>query len=341
MKNSRLKLLAGAVVIGALALTACSGGAGDGGGTGEASSGGDVSGKKVYFLTMPPTVEYAAVQGEEFKRVAEEAGIEVTELTNNFDPAQQAQQVNQAIAARPDAIVIWPSDANAVIPSLQAVTQAQIPLIVSTSIPNTEDTNLWDAFSGPDNYEHGVRAAEAMVAGWEAAGLGDSGSVIAIEGTPGHDSAFRRQAGFEDTLAEIAPGIKVVGAQTANWDQSQATDAAAALLTQYAATDVKGIFAHSDVMLAGAITAAERAGYTPGTDLIAVGIDCTIEGYRNIEAGKQYASNLQDPHVDGGLVAENLIAVLSGESVEKVTYMDTPTITADNLSTCAAAVGEE
>ncbi|EMY36163.1 periplasmic binding protein/LacI transcriptional regulator [Arthrobacter crystallopoietes BAB-32] len=268
----------------------------------------------------------------------EEAGAKVTTVTTNFDAAEQAQQINQAVSSKPDAIVLWPADASAVVPSLKRIKAAGIPVVVSTSIPNSEDTSLWSSFTGPDNEALGAAAARALISGLKEKGLGTSGSVIMVTGTAGAASTIGRTDGFTSTLAKEAPELKIVGSQPGNWDQTQATTAAAALFSQF--DKVIGVYGQADNMTAGAITAAERAGYKPGENLIAVGSDCTIDGYNNIEAGKQYATNLQDPKLDGQNVANAAISVLEGKEVENVTWMETPLITEGNLSECASAVGK-
>ncbi|MDF2507184.1 MAG: LacI family transcriptional regulator [Microbacterium sp.] len=320
-----------------LALSGCSGSAGAGAGSGEA---GGADGAKVAYLTVSQTCEYCARQAEAFTDAMEEAGAELTVSTTDFDAAEQAQQINQAISTNPDLIVVWPTDNTSIIPALQRIKQAGIPVLVTTYLPATDDTSLWTAWVGPDDKGLGEQAAEALVAGLDAAGIEPSGSVVEVTGVPGGGSTIDRGEGFAKKLAEIAPDITIVGSQPGNWDQTQATTAAAQLFSQYGGDDLIGLFGQADNMVAGAIVAAEQAGYQPGQDLVMVGSDCTIEGYTNIENGKQFGTNLQDPVVDGDTIAETAIALLNGEDVENITYIDTPSITLENLSECAPAVGK-
>src|SRR5205085_9688424 len=111
-----------------------------------------------------------------------------------------------------------------------------------------------------------------------------------VLGTP---PQVQRLEGFKKTLAAEAPGIKIVGAQPGDWDQAKATNASAALFTQFSGS-VKGVYAQADNMAAGVIVAAQRAGITP-SKLVIVGSNCSAEGIKAIEDGTQYASVLQSP----------------------------------------------
>jgi ribose transport system substrate-binding protein len=297
-------------------------------------------GKKVSFLTVTQTCAYCAAQAAAFQATMKNAGVTVTTVTTNFDAAEQAQQVNQAISTRPAAIVIWPADASAIVPSLEKIRQAGIKVIISTSIPSTTNTKLWDAFTGPNNVSLGEASARSLVAGLKAKGLGLDGDVLEITGTAGAASTIGRTDGFKSELAKEAPGLKIVGSQPGNWDQTIATTAAAALFSQFGGEKVIGVYGEADNMVAGIITAADRAGYKPGKNLVVVGSDCTIDGYNNIKNGSQYASNLQDPAKDGQNVADATLAVLRGQSVPNIAYMKTPAITAANVSLCASADGK-
>lgn len=334
MKSQKTRgIIAALTLVGGLALAGCGS---DGAGTATGGDGG-TEGKRVTLLTVSQSCDYCAKHTEAFQRVVEDAGIELTVVTTEFDAAEQSQQVNQVVSTRPDAVVVWPADATAIQPSLARLTQSNIPVVVTNSRPTTDDTDLWTSYTGPNDIENGRQAARAMIEGFQARGFGDSGTVVVVTGQPGTPPAIDRLKGFQEVLAEESPGITVAGDQPGNWDQTQATSAAASLFTQF--SDVQGVYAQADNMLAGVITAAERAGLNPA-GMVMVGSNCSIEGYDNITAGKQYATVLQSPIEDGELAAETLIQVLEGESVEKDIFLEPVIITAENLEDCAAAVGK-
>ncbi len=295
------------------------------------------SGSKVILLTVTEECEYCSLHQKAFLATAKKAGVNVEVKINNFDAAQQANQVDQAIAEKPDAIVLWPADASAIIPSLRKIKNAGIPLVITNSLPDKKADAYWDAYTGPNDIGNGESAGDAMIQGFAAKGYGNTGEVFVIDGVPGTPPQIQRLEGFSKTLAAKAPGIKIAGTQPGNWDQTKATEAAAALFTQFG-DKVKGVYAQADNMLAGVIVAAQRAGIDPAK-LVLVGSNCSIEGVTAIEAGTQYASVLQSPIDDGNYAAQAVIDLLNGKKVEKTNFLPHPVITKANVKMCYSAVG--
>lgn len=305
-------------------------------GSNEAGGAKPLSGKRIALLTVTQACDSCVKVTQAAKETAENAGAKVQIFVQEYDPALQAQQVNQAISQHVDLVILWPADAGAVLPSLIRLKQAKIPVVLLNGLVDVDDKSLFKTFAGPNDIESGELAAQALIKGFQGKGFGDSGSIVIIQGSPGVPASILREKGFRDYLGAHAPGIKIVGAQPGNWDQTQATDAAGALLTTY--PDVKGIFAVADNMLAGAITAADRAGRDP-SKMVMVGMDCTIEGVQNIRAGKQDATVLKNPFEEGRNAAEAAADVLTGSPGERYVFDQNPTVTSSNLDACDEAVG--
>ncbi len=294
------------------------------------------AGAKIVILTVSQECEYCAIHQRSFLEAAKAAGLNVDAKINNFDPATQATQVDQVIAQKPDAIVLWPADASAIVPSLRKIKKAGIPLVLSNSMPDKKYSEYWDVYTGPNDTSNGEQAAKAMIRGFSEKGLGAQGKVFVIEGVPGTPPQIQRLEGFKRTLEEKAPGIEIVGVQPGNWDQTKAAAAAAALFTQH--PDVKGVYAQADNMLAGVIVAAQRAGLDP-SKLVLVGSNCSTEGVHAISSGTQYATVLQSPVDDGRYAAEAVTDLLDGKKVDPVRYLPNPVVTKENLPEYVEKVG--
>jgi ribose transport system substrate-binding protein len=310
---------------------------------GEESSGGgeDVSGDKVSLLSLTPSCATCANLTKTAAKTMEEAGISVTTATSEFGgAAEQIGQFNQALSTNPNAIVIWPTDTTSIIPDLERAKQTNpdTKIIVTTYRPETEEEGLYAAYIGANDDQLGANQAKALVEGLEQDGKPVEGGVLEIEGAPGAFTTIERKRGFDEELAKVAPKLKIVGHQTANWESTEATTTTSALISKNAGENIVGIFAHSDVMLNGSILAATRAGMTPGKDFVAVGIDCDIEGYDNIKAGKQFATGLWDPFLIGKTTGEIAVEVLEGNEVELETEVPTPEIKKANVTECDAAL---
>lgn len=294
-------------------------------------------GSKVILLTVSEECEYCALHQRAFKEAASAAGIDLEVKITNFDAAEQASQVDQAIAQSPAAIVLWPADASAIVPSLRKIKLAGIPLVVTNSKPDSKYAEFWDVFTGPSDIGNGQSAGEAMIKGFAEKNLGADGKIFIVEGVPGTPPQIQRSQGFEEVLGEKAKGIVVAGKQNGNWDQTKATDAAAALFTQVGA-DVKGVYAQADNMMSGVIVAAKRAGIDPST-LVLVGSNCSIEGVNAINEGTQYATVLQSPIDDGKYAAKAVADLLDGKTVEKEVFLPHELITKANIKDCDSAIG--
>lgn len=344
MSTSRKLIMAAlGAVLSLTGLQAC--GSDDSGGSSgsSGSSEGGTDGKTVALLSLTPSCATCSSFTNQVKDDLEAEGVEVTVATSDFGAAaDQIEKFNQALSTKPDAIVMWPTDTTSIIPSLVRAKQTNpdTKIVVAVYKPDADEDGLYSAFVGADDEALGAAQAQALLDGLEAAGKDAAGGVLEIEGAPGAATTILRKQGFEDALAELAPDLTLLDSQTANWDQTEATTVASALFSKYADDDIVGVFAHSDVMLNGAILAGERSGAVPGEDFIAVGIDCDVEGYENIEAGKQYATGLWDPFEIGRETAAATLELLAGGSIDLDTYAASPQILKANLADCDGALAK-
>ena len=305
----------------------------------SASAAQTAEGKSVILLQPTEECTYCADYLRFFKKEATAAGLDFETTTSPFDPANQANQVEQAIAKHPDAIILWPVDANALIPSMRKIQKAGIPLIISDAMPAKQSERFWDVYTGGNSEAIGRESAKAMVEAFEAKGFGKEGEIFAITGTPGAPTSIGRMKGFKEELTKLAPGIKILDEQPGNWDQNVSMTAASSLFTRFG-DKVEGVYAVEDVMMAGVIVAAERANID-AEKLALVGVGCEVPGYKNIKAGIQYATVLSDAYSDAKYAVDAAVKMLNGEKLDKYIYMPNPIITKDNLSDCKGIEIEE
>lgn len=286
-------------------------------------------GKKVILLGADDICEYCAVYNDAIRKLAKDAGLELEVVTNKFDAAQQAAQAEQAIAKKPDAILLWTIDGTALFPAMRKIKAAGIPLLLTDVEPDRRQNELWIQYTGGDYEGQGRAAAQMMVDAFKAKGLGASGDVIMITGVVGQAQTISTNKGFREELAKLAPGIKVVGSQPGNWDTGTATQAAAGLFTKFGKT-IKGIYSDEDLMLQGALVAAERAGVDV-TKLATVGRGCEPAGIANIQAGRQYGTVKQSPIDEARYAVDSVVNYFAGKKMEKSVYVPMPKVTAANV----------
>jgi len=178
--------------------------------------------------------------------------VQFTGSSEAFSPPTQIPFLNAAIAKKPDAILIAPTDKNALISPIQRAISAGIPVV-------TVDTFITKpiAFTNvsTDNVAGGKSAADALVKA-----IGGSGEVAGISVNPGISTTDQRQQGFEQELKKY-PNVKYLGTQYCNDDQTKATNLTAALLTAH--SNLKGVFA-MNVVSGNGVTAAVRSAGKAG-----------------------------------------------------------------------------
>ncbi len=252
--------------------------------------------------------------------------VETVVLDAGGDVARQIAQLEDMIQQGVDAIIIWPTNGEAVIPAVRKAHSAGIPVIVTNSNIAEEGFPFVKSFSGPDNITQGARAAEIMCDKFTEMGIADTAQIVQISGQPGYTTAIERAKGFEDRLPEVCPNVTLVETQPGDWNREKSQKVMEAFLVKYDKID--GVYAGDDNMGVGALNAAKAAGRD---GIIFVGATNFAVGYEAMERGEYWGSIYQSPVDDAEAALQTAIDVLSGKDVPFLNYFDTPKITQDNM----------
>jgi ribose transport system substrate-binding protein len=250
------------------------------------------------------------------------ADVEAVVLDAGGDVARQIAQMQDLIQQEVDAIIIWPTNGEAVIPAVREAFKAGIPVIVTNSNIAEAGHEFVKSFSGPDNITQGARSAELMC---EA--LDGKGRVLQISGQPGYTTAIERAKGFEDRLPEVCPDVELVETQPGDWNREKSQTVMEAFLVKYDVID--GVYAGDDNMGVGAMNAAIAAGRVG--DIAFVGATNFAVGYEAMARGEYYGSIYQSPVDDAEAALKTALDVLGGKEVPFLNYFDTPKITKANM----------
>ena len=188
---------------------------------------------------------------------------------------EQLSQVEDVIVKKPDAIVFTPVDYKAMVPSVEKINQAGIPVV---NITDRSAGGKFVAFVGADDYSLGLETARYLVKT-----LGGKGNLVVLEGVKGALTNIDRVRGFNDAISE-APGIKLLASQPANYQRLQALQVMENLLESYPSID--GVLAANDAMATGAIEALDGAARKS----LVTGINGTHEAIDAIKSGKLLAT---------------------------------------------------
>ncbi len=254
--------------------------------------------------------------------------VEVVVLDAGGDVARQLAQIDDLVQQEVDAMIIWPTNGEAVIPAVRRASQADIPVIITNSNIAEPGFDFIASFSGPDNITQGARAAEIMCERFTALGIQDEAQIVQISGQPGYTTAIERAQGFEERLPEVCPNVTLLETQPGDWNREKSQQVMEAFLVKY--DDIDGVYAGDDNMGVGALNAAVAAGREEGITF--VGATNFAVGYEAMEAGTYWGSIYQSPVDDAEAALQTALDVLNGEEVPFLNYFDTPKITQENMS---------
>ena len=258
-----------------------------------------------FFVTLKEGAEAAAGA----------AGVELIVVDAQDDPAKEATNIEDLIQKGVDALLVNPTDADAIVPSIQKANEAGIPVF---TIDRGAAGGEIVSHIASDNVAGGRMAGEFL-----CQALGESGKVVELEGIAGTSAARDRGQGFNDYMSSECTGVEIVARQTANFNRAEGLSVFENILQ--AQPEIAGVFAHNDEMILGAIEAAEAAGRAG--EIIFVGFDAVDDAVAAVEAGSLAATIAQQPSEMGRLGVEFAVKYLNGESVEDYVPVDLALVT--------------
>jgi ABC-type sugar transport system substrate-binding protein len=305
----RAGLLAGTLGV-VLAATAC-------GGSDDASpaAGGGPKGKTIAFVGYGDASPWGAAYNKTFKAALASAGVKINDLTS-MDAGTQVQNLNQAVAQKPDLIVAALWDTTATVVPIQKATQAKVPVLVVDGRPDPAvEGDVMSVLS--DNEKLGEFAAQNIVEGLKAQGRA-SGTVIVLSGTKAMLVTQDRMAGFNRVMG-TAPQYRVIEDQDTNWDPTASGKVAQQLFAKHGCAGIQGAYGMADYMALPIVQAAKQARCkVGGTDgLVVTGGNCFKAGIQAITAGEMYGTATEDPVTIAKQTADYVQRYFSGANPPK------------------------
>ena len=255
------------------------------------------------------------------KRTAEHFGATTTDYVPEHPDNVQEQiaLIEQALLARPDAVVLVPVHDTAIDASIRKINAAGIPVI--NCINRIGFPEGYACFVGSDDYRI---AQEVAVRLFDA--LDGHGDVVIIEGPSGAVTASARQRGFLDA-ARAYEGIRVVASRPGAFLHDEARQAMRQLLLELPTID--GVLAGNDSMALGAIEALEEADRKS----LVVGVNAIPAAVAALRTGQLLATADFDAYKMACVAAEAAVRVLRGLPVPKEISLPVQIVDASN---CAA-----
>jgi ribose transport system substrate-binding protein len=229
-----------------------------------------------------------------------EMGVKVTwNGAEQWDVSKQTLVLDGVIARKPDAILIAPTDRQAMINPIQRAINAGIKVVtVDTDI----ESDIVVSNVASDNRRGGEVAGEAL-----AKLIGGKGKVALMGAMQGVSTNEERYTGFRDALKKY-PDIQLVTTQYSNESQSQATAQMQAVLAGH--TDLAGAFAVDTPTTHGVAVGLKNAGKQG--KFVLVGFDAQPLEIEDIKGGILSATVAQAPYAMGYVGMQIAVDTLRG-----------------------------
>ena len=247
--------------------------------------------------------------------------MEVTAFDGKYDAQTETSAITNCIGQGFDAIILCPSDINAVIPAvMQAKENGVIVAMYSADLPE-EYREYRDIFVGVDDTEAGEKAAQAFIEQFP-----DGAKILEVGGTAGTDAQVRRHDGFNAALE--GSNIEVLDYQaTSSWSSNETMAITEDMIVKYG-DEIQGIFCHGDGGATGCIEALKNAGIE-GTYVVA--IDGSRSGFDQVKAGTQNVCISQNVVNISLKALETIRKAADGEEYEAENYVPLDIVTAENV----------
>jgi ribose transport system substrate-binding protein len=299
----------------------------------ETTASGAGSGETVHIIaSVPPTDHgWLGAISKDAKAAADRFDDVEFELLEAADADSQAQQIEQAIAKKPDVLVVLPQDGAALTPVAQRAERAGIRVVNIDRLFTAPDAATATILG--DNYQIGVLAANYI-----ADELKCNGNVVEIQGLAGISVTTDRTKGFTDTIRKKCPrgGLRVVASQPGDFNPDRGLTVMENILQ--AQSDIDAVYTHDDDMAQGVVQAIRNAGRDD--EMFLTGVGGSQDAMQQIEQGGLYrATFLYNPNMAATAVnMARLIALGQGFSelvppeVPRMLVVPAAVVTKDNVA---------
>jgi ribose transport system substrate-binding protein len=236
------------------------------------------------------------------------------------DVTRQISQMEDAIAQQPDGYFVNPAEAEGIIPALDQVKDAGIPIVnFDTEVADKEDYIV--AYTGSDNYNAGKVCGEDLVAQCP-----DGGDIIVLD-SPTMNSVVDRTNGFLDAIE--GHGFNIVAQQDAKGNLQEAQTICDDLLQAH--PDVVAIFGGNDPTALGILASAEGFGLK---NVLIYGVDGSpdFKAEMSKEGSLLRATGAQSPISIADKAVEIMYDIMEGKEVQFRYPVETFLITPDNVA---------
>ena len=256
---------------------------------------------------------------------AKRLGVSVTtQGPQKFDPTLQKPIVDSAVAGKPDAMLIAPTDVTAMQTPLAVAAQSGTKIVlVDTTL---KDPSIAVSAIASDNVGGGKAAFDAI-----KQLAPDGGKVLVMSTDPGISTVDDRVKGFEEAVKTDSK-FNYLGVQYSHNDPATASNLISSALQKD--PDIVGVFATNLFAAEGTSTGIRQAG--KGEQVKIAAFDAGPNQVKALKAGTVQALVAQQPAEIGKFGVNAAVAALDGGTVTPRVQTGFTVITQDNIDGEAA-----
>ncbi|HJV61314.1 MAG TPA: ABC transporter substrate-binding protein [Albitalea sp.] len=240
---------------------------------------------------------------------------------SDTDLAGQVALVENAVNRKVAAIVLAPSDPDALIPAMKKAWEAKIPVILIDSAAGKAGESYYQSFLATDNEKAGELCAQALIAK-----VGATGKIAIMSYTAGSGSEIGRVGGFRKYIEKHSK-LQVVGPFYSNSQMGTALNQTTDVLAANA--DLKGIFGANEPTAIGMGRALVQAG--KAGKVAAIGFDGNSDLQGFVKDGTLEAIAVQSAYQMGSLGVKTAVEVIQGKKVPKFRDTGVVMVTKKNI----------
>jgi ribose transport system substrate-binding protein len=232
--------------------------------------------------------------------------------------SRQLDQLEAAIAARPDAILVWAVDPTGPNRLIKRAKDLGIVVVGYSTPPQSPDLDAVVGHSIPDGAYASARCLFEE--------MGGSGSVFAVEAGLGSQFNGWIKEGLQRALGEY-PEVELVGEQgQPAFDPGEAQDIAETALTRF--PDLDAIYTDSAFAGSGVLAAVRAAGKL-GEVKLSTNDVTSPDQVEELERGDWSVIATWAPAVEGRAVLRAVVALLEGQELPETEIILQPSVYTD------------
>lgn len=238
------------------------------------------------------------------EKEAEKLGYDLVVLDSQNDPAKERANVEDLVQLGVVALLINPTDSDAVVKTVEVANKSNIPVI---TLDRQANGGKITSHIASDNIKGGEMAAEYVLDKFKD----EKGpiNVVEIQGIPGASATRDRGEGFHNIMDKNNK-FNFVSIQAADFDRQKGLQVMENIIQ--ANPNIQVVFAHNDEMALGAVKAIKASGI----NALVIGFDGNDDAKDSIDTNEMTATIAQQPDLIGALGVELANKIYSGESIK-------------------------